>query len=794
MAHNADDDGIQLNFGPAARATAVAAAKVARPIKSAKPPAAPQPPKAIASQQAPQPTRTEKSPRPQPRQNATKSSSKVHDAHKKKTRKEPFQVISSLFTYNPGTAAEQNVNANGEGDDRDKTASNKPLEGASFSNLGLHPVLAHHLATRMKIVEPTLIQTKSLTASSASPQHRDTIIQSETGSGKTLAYLLPIVNKLLFPTAAFGSDARPTRELGPLVLILAPTRELAVQIQVVLDNLMNISRTELAESGLADSDKEPQHSLHWAVSSTLIGGEKKKSEKARIRKGINIIVSTPGRLLDHLRTTQALNVQSVKWLVLDEADRLLDMGFEEDLRAIFKFLDGTDATDQQQQQQDRRQRRKPATPASSLPRNWPATRQTVLCSATMKSRLSRLIDWGLQKPLLVSADPGMSLPPALRTTGSGDAASSSEDLQTPAQLTHTYLVVPLKLRLVSLVSYILPLITSPAKLLVFFSTRAAVDFYHQLLSNRYPELHFSKLHGSLTVVERREAISRFGGADTGVMLTTDVAARGLDLNVDAIVQYDAPVDVAEYVHRVGRTARCGKSGEAVLFIGPGEEDFIGIVRGRGVTLRAVTVEERGAALLAAHKYYRQLRQEDGSAAVCKTWEDAATEIQLAFEQWVLASEEALSVARAAFISYVKGYATYPSNLKHIFHVRKLHLGHLAKSFALRETPSIASAKTMSKGNNHDNNGTTAKDTRKSKKAMAYAGSDNDGDGDSQDEEQQPQQQQQPTIRKRGAQSMDVESYAKIDRAQMKRRMVDEFQIGAGAYSAYLAPSKKRQKK
>ncbi|KAI9189565.1 ATP-dependent RNA helicase dbp7 [Blastocladiella emersonii ATCC 22665] len=596
-----------------------------------------------------------------------------------------------------------------------------------FAPVGVNATLAWHLETRMNLANPTPIQravySSLLGPGAAKNRGRDVAIQSETGSGKTLSFLVPIIQSILFPTPA--PEEPMSRELGPLCLVLSPTRELALQIHGVLENLTNISRNtrgaaaasadaegeEIEDAPAAADQEQEQIQLpdgvkiprRWLVSSTIVGGEKKKAEKARIRKGLNIIVSTPGRFLDHLRTTRNLDVSRVRWVVLDEADRLLDLGFERDLKAIFAYLKGEpDPGAKTGMAQARDQPPKgtsrplppPPTPA------WPKRRQVFLCSATMH-KVAHLAAWVLENPLHVSAA-GISEGGAATLAGGAG----------PSLLKHQYIIAPLKTKLLVLASYLAEMArggsSAPRKLIVFFSTRGAVDFYHLLLARFFSEdrtdrtlgylsgLDVMKLHGSMDANERKSAIGAFsggaiggkaaaqrktGGAGKGqVLITTDVAARGLDLQgVDMIIQFDAPTEVAEYVHRVGRTARAGRKGAAVLLLAPHEEEFATVnLKEKLETLAPVDVNKRMAKLL---------RLPPDVAGSSDEWEKAAVRLwQMPMEDWVARDRTARNLATLGFQAQVKGYATYPSNLKTIFHVRKLHLGHLATTFCLRDAP------------------------------------------------------------------------------------------------------------
>lgn len=227
------------------------------------------------------------------------------------------QIITSLFSFNKAATAPREAKL--EPQDEEIEASNAPLtdEAAKFTSLGLSPTLATHLLNKLNIAAPTAIQRKAV--AQLVSHDTDAFIRAQTGSGKTLAYLLPIVERIsLISKRMKDEGSKFDRHSGLFAMVLAPTRELARQIAGVLDKLLSC--------------------YHWVVGGTVVGGENKKSEKSRLRKGLNILVATPGRMADHLENTEALDLSNVRWLVLDEGDQLMDQGFEQDIQKIISVL------------------------------------------------------------------------------------------------------------------------------------------------------------------------------------------------------------------------------------------------------------------------------------------------------------------------------------------------------------------------------------------------------------------------------------------------------------------------
>ncbi|KAG0700741.1 P-loop containing nucleoside triphosphate hydrolase protein [Suillus ampliporus] len=670
----------------------------------------------------------------------------------------PTQIISSLFSYNPKVEAPipsvQKVPSK---------PSNAPLTGsATFADLGLHPLLVAHLQSKMGITKPTSIQRAALpiftNPSSEDINARDVFIQSQTGSGKTMSFLLPIIQDLL----PLSTHSYIDRSIGTLAIIIAPTRELAKQISDVLEALLTL---KLRQEGEQEDAESSTRYTRWLVSGLLSGGATRAHEKARLRKGIPILVSTPGRLLDHLQNTSSFNVGKCRWLVLDEADRLMELGFEETIKGIIQGLDG---------------RRKLAFQAVQEGKtfevrgwDWDRQRRTILCSATIREDVQKLAGTTLIRPLVIKGLDKEKLEDASRSNLENEpATTSTEKFTPPSQLSQKHVIVPLKMRLVALVALLRSLLAQTqgqkgSKIIVFLSCTDSVDFHWRLLGDSsmdsekaeraesdedksddedneadesaaekkdqeenkiaahsplLPGASIFRLHGSLPTPIRLSSLRGFSAtpsskskqpvATSSILLCTSVASRGLDLPlVRAVIQYDLPTEggATEYVHRVGRTARAGKGGEAWSIVAPNESEWVKWVEGKmrgdmtgensdgdkvNITLEGASIE----GVLAK-----------GFGGKGSEYEQRATEVQLSFERWVLRRKENAELARRAFTSHMRAYATHPSNEKHIFHVRHLHIGHLAKAFALREAP-----KTITDGKNKFSSASKGRGSRPAK--------------------------------------------------------------------------------
>ena len=585
----------------------------------------------------------------------------------------PSQIVSSLFSFNPKskTTFEEPTE-----EIEPAKPSNAPLteEMANFTALGVSRRLAAHLSTKLEMKAPTAIQKAAIPHMISDDS--DAFIQAETGSGKTLAYLLPIVERIV---AMSSKDLQVHRDSGLFAVVLAPTRELCKQIATVLEKILRCAP--------------------WIVGTTVIGGESKQSEKARLRKGVNILIATPGRLADHLDNTEVLNVSTVRWLVLDEGDRLMELGFEEEIKSIVEKIGRRNLA------VDKRN----GLELKALPQR----RVTVLCSATMKMNVQRLGEISLKDAVHIQADPSEE---AAKDKANGTEADDKA-FSAPAQLKQAYAVVPAKMRLVTLSAILKRAFArrgSVMKAIVFISCADSVDFHFSLFSrpveatpedagapaeaakinkteltkdtialgtgfsSKTNSVILHKLHGSLAQNIRTATLKAFmESPDPCVMICTDVASRGLDLpNVDYVIEYDPPFSADDHLHRVGRTARAGREGRALIFLLPGDEEEY-------VSILASGYRDGKKSLV--HNTAEELLRK-GFGGTSHEWEERATEWQLEVERWALESPKYLEMARRGFQSHIRAYATHVANERHIFNMQTLHLGHLAKAFALRDKP------------------------------------------------------------------------------------------------------------
>ncbi len=335
---------------------------------------------------------------------------------------------------------------------------------------------------------------------------------AQTGTGKTAAFLLPILQRLLGAQATNGNGAHRTP--GTRVLVLAPTRELAVQIE---------------EDFLGLAYYTPLTGV------SVYGGVSAGTQDRALRAGVDLVVATPGRLLDHLNSGAA-RFDNLEVLVLDEADRMLDMGFWPDIRRIISML--------------------------------PNTRQTLLFSATMSDDVSK------------SAAQIMRDPKMIQIGHTGGLAST---------ITHVGHVMASDQKIPWLASF---LRRKPDPTIIFVRTKRWADRLARRLADRH--IKCATLHADRTQAQRMQAIEGFKSGRYKVLVATDIAARGLDIDrIGHIVNYDVPTTVDTYVHRVGRTGRADAEGTAVTLATPDEVPALRAIE-RALKLNLVVMETPAA--------------------------------------------------------------------------------------------------------------------------------------------------------------------------------------------------------
>jgi ATP-dependent RNA helicase RhlE len=362
-----------------------------------------------------------------------------------------------------------------------------------FDALGLAPELVKAL-TASGYTTPTPIQTQAIPVALAGG---DLMAGAQTGTGKTAAFALPLLQKLLPHANSSTSPAKhPVR-----ALILTPTRELAIQVE----------------------ESVKVYAKHTQLRSLVVyGGVDIKTQTPQLKTGIEILVATPGRLLDHIEQ-KTLQLNSVQILVLDEADRMLDMGFMPDLRRILALL--------------------------------PKQRQNLMFSATFSNEIKKLADEFLTKPQLIEV---------ARSNATND--NVTQKVFSVAQSDKERLLIQLLKKSEG--------VTEQAKQVIIF-TKTKITASRLSRSLIKEGIAADAIHGDKTQQERIKALDAFKAGTVTALVATDVAARGLDISeLPMVINYEIPSAPEDYVHRIGRTGRAGALGVAISLVSPEEEKYI----------------------------------------------------------------------------------------------------------------------------------------------------------------------------------------------------------------------------
>ncbi|EMG46570.1 HAS1 ATP-dependent RNA helicase HAS1 [Candida maltosa Xu316] len=453
-------------------------------------------------------------------------------------------------------------------DDEDNGTENELFENADLSEPTMKAI------KEMGFTKMTKVQAKTIPPLLAG---RDVLGAAKTGSGKTLAFLIPAI-ELLY-------SLKIKQRNGTAVIIITPTRELALQIFGVARELMQ---------------------YHSQTCGIVIGGADRRQEATKLVKGVNLLVATPGRLLDHLKNTPGFVFSNLKALIIDEADRILEIGFEDEMKQIIKILPNED-------------------------------RQSMLFSATQTTKVEDLARMSLRPgPLYINVVP-------------------EKDVSTADGLEQGYVVCDSDKRFLLLFSFLKRNVKK--KIIVFLSSCNSVKFYSELLN--YIDLPVLDLHGKQKQQKRTNTFFEFCNAKQGILVCTDVAARGLDIPaVDWIIQFDPPDDPRDYIHRVGRTARGTQGkGKSLMFLTPSELGFLRYLKAAKVPLNEYEFPTNKIA-----------------------------NIQSQLTKLIKTNYLLNQSAKDGYRAYLQAYASH--GLKTVYQIDKLDLKKVSASFGLDQVPRV----------------------------------------------------------------------------------------------------------
>uniref|UniRef100_A0A1B6CXC2 ATP-dependent RNA helicase n=1 Tax=Clastoptera arizonana TaxID=38151 RepID=A0A1B6CXC2_9HEMI len=433
-------------------------------------------------------------------------------------------------------------------------------------------------------------------------KNKDVAAEAVTGSGKTLAFVIPLLEIM-----QKRIDKWKPHEVGGI--IISPTRELAIQTSEVLDSFL--------------SNFDPPYIKMMAVGGNSVIEDIKKFKQY----GANIIIATPGRLEDLFSKKGNINlagaVKSLEFLVLDEADRLLDLGFEKTLNTIFQYL--------------------------------PRQRRTGLFSATQTQELEMLVRAGLRNPVMI----------AVKEKSYQSSSNIEKVVSTPSTLSNYFTILESNKKLPTLI-YFLQSIGNANKFMLFLSTCACVEYFSVILQPFIQKFKIFSIHGKMKD-KRYKIFDLFRAADSGLLICTDVMARGVDIPyVNWVIQYDPPSSAAAFVHRCGRTARIGNFGSALLMLMPNEETYVEFIhRNQNVSLdKFKNIKIPNSAQ--CKKIFNNIKGQQ-------------TKDRAVFDK-----------ANRAFVSYIQAYIKHECNL--ILRVKDLNFGLLGTGFGLLRMPRMPELK------------------------------------------------------------------------------------------------------
>ncbi|KAF8600916.1 DEAD-domain-containing protein [Ceratobasidium sp. AG-I] len=470
-------------------------------------------------------------------------------------------------------------------------------------------------------------------------KHKDVVVEAVTGSGKTLSFIVPIIEKLIRRETPHKKN-----EVG--ALIISPTRELAAQIHSIFQLFLD-AQPAPAQPENADPDDPPLPPTYPPPLLLVSGTTSTPAQDVQrfLETSADIVIGTPGRIEEFLlgRGVARVTVKELEVLVLDEADRLLDLGF---LASISKIL-----------------------------QHLPKQRRTGLFSATMTDALSELVRVGLRNPVRIV----VKVENKKRKTGEEIA-----ERRTPATLQNSFIVCRPEektLQFLRILSYERETYNS-SRFIAYFATCACVEYFSKILT-QLPNLSKTKiytLHGHLTPSKRASTLAAFAAHPStpdspSLLLATDVAARGLDLpDVDVVVQYDPPTDPKQYSHRAGRTARAGRKGRAWALLCEGREreyvDFLAV--------RQIPLKE--------HAYIHSNDESTSQTGPDRPLDEAATTLLHTIQSIVQSDRDIYDKSMKAFVSFTQAYSKHEAS--YIFRIKDLNLVGVAKSFGLIRLPKM----------------------------------------------------------------------------------------------------------
>lgn len=524
---------------------------------------------------------------------------------------------------------------------------------------------------------------------------KDVVVEAATGSGKTLSFVIPTVEMMLRRQlgpelySKLSIDNLNSENYSPEddiiyasqiqncesslkgnqigAIIISPTRELAQQTYDVLNSFVSNPALQVHSTSLDADGKEIIQTSSLFTSKLLTGGiTTVQDDVVEIAKHKpRVLVGTPGRIIEIITRKGLVNFKELDLLILDEADRLLDLGFERQINSVLSEL--------------------------------PKQRRTGLFSATMSDAVKELVRMGLRNTIGIVVKNSVIASKRIKEEQEKEISSC-----TPTTLSIGYIIVPFELRLFCLIQQMEQF--KDLKVIVYMSTCAMVDYFFNLLEKILPPkaetgINIFSLHGKMEPKKRTQTYSKFVESANGILFCTDVAARGIDIpDVDWVIQFDPPQDPRAFTHRCGRTARIGKEGKALVYLTEEEFTYIEFLKVRNVTVDRFKLSECGI-LNPGQSFSKgnlgialsNLKTTDEQGNAIEPYKALCKKIQY---EVLSKSREIMESSLKAFVSWARAYKEH--HCKFIFRSIEVDFIGLAYCFALLQIPKMPEVKHLMK--------------------------------------------------------------------------------------------------
>ena len=592
--------------------------------------------------------------------------------------------------------------------------SNKKSNGSqtifsikSFEDLKINPYLKKAL-NKSNYNIMTKIQKKAIPILL---EHKNVIVKSETGSGKTLAYIIPLYQNLF----EINELEKINRKNGIYSIIFSPTHELCLQIEKTFDKLKSCCIN--------------------VIYGSLMGGQKIETEKKKLRKGLNVIITTPGRLLYHLQNTENINFRTLKMIIIDEADLMLDMGFEKDIKECFKLIVKKSENIENEEE-------------IALNPDYFKKFKIFLISATIDNRIRKMSNYfmkGFKAIGFEKEDDKDKINNKIneeKKNNEKDNNNNKDKKEEKNNINQNYYLSALKqqniaqyysyindeYRLIHLIAFLYNNLYQKA--IIFVSTCDLCEYLSKIITEIEIDINYKsdiiqtskdrknlkslidskfinlfnqktyKLHGKMKHDERKIVFKEFNEDNTGILIATDVAARGLDFNnIKWVIHYDINPDIKEYINRIGRTARIDNIGNSILFLMQNERKLLdtcykpiknNLIELKNIDILISFLQNINKNILknkieinnTLNNNFEGDEALDENEIYKRKYLFAISPILRCIKNFIFKDKNNLALARKAFKSEIRSYVTFLKYAKDVFNVKTLNLTRMSRSFGL----------------------------------------------------------------------------------------------------------------